>query len=41
MMRARLVYWLPFLLLAFALAVVVWTIVHAAVTHALAGLGAS
>jgi hypothetical protein len=38
-MRPRLVYWLPFLLLAFALAVVVWTVVHAAVEKALAPLG--
>ena len=35
-MRERLVYWLPFTLLAVALAVVIWTVAHAAVVKALA-----
>ena len=35
-MRARLVYWLPFTLLAVALAVVIYTVAHAAVVKALA-----
>lgn len=37
-MLARLVYWLPFMLLAVALAVVIWTVANAAVVHALNGV---
>jgi hypothetical protein len=36
--RARLVYWLPFTLLAVALAVVIYTVAHAGVVHALDGV---
>lgn len=40
-MRAPLLYWLPFLLLAAAVGVVLWTVVRAIVGHALGGaLGA-
>lgn len=35
---SRVVYWLPFTLLAVALAVVIWTVANAAVVHALNGV---
>jgi len=39
-MRARLIYWLPFTLLIVALAVVIYTVAHAGVVHALDGVTA-